>query len=51
MIMSEVGGGALQGHHGDVGERWTEEYQEDVYKQNIAMMRKIDFLAGVSPRF
>ena len=49
MIMSEVGGGALQGHHGDVGERWTEEYQEDVYKQNIAMMRKIDFLAGVSP--
>ncbi len=49
MIMSEVGGGALQGLHGDVNERWTEEYQANVYKNNIAMMRNIDFLAGASP--
>lgn len=49
MIMSEVGGGALQGMHGDVDERWTEEYQANVYENNIAMMRNIDFLAGVSP--
>ena len=49
MIMSEVGAGALQGMHGAVDERWTEEYQDEVYKQNIEMMRKIDFLAGTSP--
>lgn len=49
MIMSEVGGGALQGYHGDANERWTEEFQVEVYKNNIEMMRKIDFLAGASP--
>lgn len=49
MIMSEVGGGALYGLHGEKNERWTEEYQADVYKNNIEMMRNIDFLAGASP--
>lgn len=49
MIMSEVGGGALQGYHGAPDERWTEEYQVEVYKNNIEMMRGIDFLAGTSP--
>ncbi|MEO9968009.1 MAG: glycoside hydrolase family 2 TIM barrel-domain containing protein [Reichenbachiella sp.] len=49
MIMSEVGAGALQGLHGDIGQRWTEEYQDDVFKNNIEMMRNIEFLSGVSP--
>ena len=49
MIMSEFGGGALQGLHGEPNERWTEEYQENVYKYNIEMLKKIDFLAGTSP--
>ncbi len=49
MIMSEIGGGALFGMHGEKNERWTEEYQADVYKNNIKMMENIDFLAGVSP--
>ena len=49
MIMSEVGAGALFGLHGKKNERWTEEYQADVYKNNIEMMRNIDFLAGLSP--
>ncbi len=49
MIMSEVGGGALQGYHGEANERWTEEYQDDVYRNNIEMMRNIDFLSGTSP--
>ena len=49
MIMSEVGGGALFGLHGKKNERWTEEYQAEVYKTNIEMMRNIDFLAGLSP--
>lgn len=49
MIMSEVGGGALFGRHGKANERWTEEYQTEVYRTNIEMMRNIDFLAGLSP--
>ena len=49
MIMSEYGAGALQGYHGTAGERWTEEYQAEVYTKNIEMMRGIDFLAGASP--
>ncbi len=49
MIMSEVGAGALYGLHGDKNERWTEEYQAEVYRTNIEMMKNIDFLAGTSP--
>lgn len=49
MIMTEYGGGALQGHHGAPNERWTEEYQDEVYKSNIEMLKKIDFLAGSTP--
>lgn len=49
MIMSEVGGGALFNLHGEKNERWTEEYQADVYKNNIEMMENIDFLSGISP--
>jgi beta-glucuronidase len=49
MIMSEFGGGALQGLHGAPNERWTEEYQDEVYKYNIEMMKNIEFLAGCSP--
>ena len=49
MIMSEVGAGALQGLHGKENERWTEEYQDAVYRNNIEMMKNIDFLAGTSP--
>lgn len=49
MIMSEVGGGALFGLHGDKDEIWTEEYQAELYRANIEMMKNIDFMAGLSP--
>jgi beta-glucuronidase len=49
VIISEFGGGALQGLHGDKTERWTEEYQEELYKQNTEMFTHIDGLAGISP--
>ena len=49
MIMSEIGGGALQGYHGEENERWTEEYQNSVYENNIEMMKKISFLKGITP--
>lgn len=49
VIISEFGGEALQGLHGDKTERWNEEYQEELYKQNTQMFDRIDGLAGVSP--
>lgn len=49
LIISEFGAGALQGYHGEANERWTEEYQDAVYKNNIEMLEEIEFLAGTTP--
>ncbi len=49
LIMSEFGGDALYGHHGDTLTRWTEEYQESIYEHQITMLKKIPFLRGASP--
>lgn len=49
LVISEFGGGALQGLHGNVTERWTEEYQEAVYENNIEMLKRIPFLRGTTP--
>jgi beta-glucuronidase len=49
VIVSEFGGGALQGKHGDLNERWTEEYQANVYKHNIEMIRNMRFVRGTTP--
>jgi beta-glucuronidase len=49
LIMSEFGADALFGHHGDALTRWSEEYQEDLYRHQIGMLRKIPFLRGTSP--
>jgi len=49
LVMSEFGGDALYGQHGDASTRWTEEYQESIYQHQIAMLKKIPFLRGTSP--
>lgn len=49
LIMSEFGADALYGHHGDAAARWTEEYQEDLYKHQLAMLKRIPFLRGTAP--
>ena len=49
ILISEFGGGAKQGLHGDKTERWTEEFQEDVYVQNLKMLNKIPQLRGMTP--
>jgi len=49
VIVSEFGGGALQGFHGDIETRWSEEYQENMYKENLKMLDKIEGLSGLSP--
>ncbi|MEQ1514961.1 MAG: glycoside hydrolase family 2 TIM barrel-domain containing protein, partial [Usitatibacteraceae bacterium] len=49
VVISEFGGDALQGLHGPKEDRWTEEYQEYLYRQNLAMMKKIPNFRGLSP--
>ena len=49
VIVSEFGGGAVAGYHGPASQRWTEEFQERLYRQNLAMLDKIEGLAGTTP--
>lgn len=49
VLISEFGGGAKYGLHGDKEERWTEEYQENLYVETLKMLEKIDQLQGFSP--
>jgi beta-glucuronidase len=49
IFVSEFGGGAKYGLHGSKDERWTEEFQEDLYLQSLRMIDRIDGLCGMSP--
>ena len=49
VIISEFGGGAKYGLHGEKNQRWTEEFQDNLYRENLAMLDKIEGLAGTSP--
>jgi beta-glucuronidase len=49
LIISEFGAGALQGHRGAKDQRWTEDYQVNVYENQIENLQKIPSLRGMSP--
>ena len=49
VIVSEFGGGAVAGRHGDKWARFTEENQAMVYDANLRMFERIEGLAGISP--
>lgn len=49
VMISEFGAGALQGFYGDSLTRWSEEYQEDLYKRTLKMLSKISQFRGLSP--
>jgi beta-glucuronidase len=49
LVMSEFGAGAVYGMHGDPLARWTEEYQENVFRHQVAMLSRIPFLRGTAP--
>ena len=49
VILSELGGGAKYGRHGNPNERFTEEYLVRLYEANIRMMKNIPGLAGCTP--
>lgn len=49
VVVSEFGGGAKYGFHGDKTQRWTEEFQADIYRQTLPMLDKIDGFVGCTP--
>ena len=49
LVISEFGAGALYGLHADKDTRWSEEFQENVYRHQVTMLQKIDNLRGVTP--
>ena len=49
VIISEFGGGAKQGFRGPKNQRWTEDFQANLYEENLKMIDKIEGLAGTSP--
>jgi beta-glucuronidase len=49
MIMSEFGGDAKAGLHGGEDERWTEEYQANIFRHQFGMLNRIPQLRGMSP--
>jgi len=49
VMISEFGGGAVQGYYADSLTRWSEEYLEDLYKRSLNMLDKIPQFRGVTP--
>jgi len=49
LVVSEFGGDAKQGLHGAKEERWNEEYQEYLYRQNLLMIERMPNIRGISP--
>ena len=49
VLISEFGAGAKFGFHADERTRFSEEYQADLYKETIDMLRRIPQLSGFSP--
>lgn len=49
VIITEFGADALPGHHGTVTDKGTEECQAYVYERQIATLREIDYIKGMTP--
>jgi len=49
VIITEFGGDALAGFHGDEDTRWTEEYQDALYKSQFRIQQSIEGLRGMTP--
>ena len=49
VFISEFGADAKQGFHADALTRFSEEYQEDVFKRTLPMLEKIPGFTGCTP--
>lgn len=49
VIVTEFGGDALAGFHADSATRFSEEFQEKIYKEQLSIISNIDGLRGITP--
>ena len=49
VIISELGAGALGGFYADSATRFSEEYQESFYKNQVELINKVPGLQGMTP--
>jgi len=49
VIITEFGADAMSGHHGTRDDKGTEECQADVYEKQIATIRSIPYIKGMTP--
>lgn len=49
VIISETGAGALAGYRGRDDMPFTEDYQDRVYARQIDVLRRTDYVAGITP--
>jgi beta-glucuronidase len=49
VVITEFGASALAGFHADTETRWSEEYQELLYKNQFTMLKAISGLRGMTP--
>lgn len=50
LLISETGAGTLKGFHADSLTRWSEEYQEWYFKEQVAMLKRMpDNFTGITP--
>lgn len=49
VVITEFGASALAGYHADTETRWSEEYQELLYKNQFKMLTAISGLRGMTP--
>lgn len=49
VIITEFGADALPGHHGTITDKGTEECQVYIYERQIATLREISYVKGMTP--
>jgi len=49
VVITEFGGDALAGFHADAQTRWSEEYQQALYDNQLKMLSGISALRGITP--
>jgi beta-glucuronidase len=49
VVITEFGADALAGQHGDSDTRWTEEYQDQLYRNQFKLLTAIPGLRGMTP--
>ncbi|HVX26414.1 MAG TPA: glycoside hydrolase family 2 TIM barrel-domain containing protein [Parafilimonas sp.] len=49
VVISELGAGALAGFHADSATRFSEEFQESFYKNQMQLISKVPNLKGMTP--